>query len=71
MPPNGGTTVFARYNLPVSSAELCKNLQSETGVMILPGETMELDGYLRIGYANNFERLKTALNIFSKWLRKM
>ena len=71
VPPNGGTTVFARYNLPVSSAELCKNLQSETGVMILPGETMELDGYLRIGYANNFERLKTALNIFSKWLRKM
>lgn len=66
--PQGGTTAFVGYNLPVSSAELCKKLQEETGVMILPGETMELDGYLRIGYGNNFEQLKEALDIFSKWL---
>lgn len=66
--PRGGTTAFVKYNLPISSVELCKTLQEETGVMILPGETLELDGYLRIGYANNFEQLQKALKIFSEWL---
>ena len=67
--PNGGTTAFVKYKKPISSKELCKKLQHDTGVMILPGETLELDGYLRIGYGNNFEQLKKALNIFSDWLK--
>ena len=68
--PQAGTTAFVGYNLPLNSAILCDKLQNETGVMILPGEAMELDGYLRIGYGNNFEQLKTALDIFSDWLNK-
>lgn len=66
--PNAGTTAFVRYNIPVKSTELCKRLQDDTGVMILPGETMEMDNYLRIGYGNNPEKLKKALEIFSEWL---
>ncbi|MBD5401636.1 aminotransferase [bacterium] len=66
--PNGGTTAFVHYDSPLSSTELCKCLQEDTGVMILPGETLELDKYLRIGYGNNFEQLKKALGIFSEWL---
>ena len=66
--PQGGTTAFVYYDAPLSSVELCKRLQEETGVMILPGETLEMDKYLRIGYGNNFEQLKKALNIFSEWL---
>ncbi len=66
--PKGGTTAFVRYDLDISSKDLCRNLQNQTGVMILPGETLELDGYLRIGYGNNFEQLKKALSIFSQWL---
>lgn len=68
--PNGGTTAFVKYNLPIPSTRLCADLQEQTRVMILPGETLEVDGYLRIGYANNFERLKKALDIFSDWLKK-
>lgn len=68
--PQGGTTAFVRYDSEMSSVELCKKLQQETGVMILPGETLEMDKYLRIGYGNNFEELEKALNIFSKWLHK-
>ena len=67
--PKGGTTAFVRYESPLSSIELCAKLQQETGVMILPGETLELDKYLRIGYGNNFEQLKKALTIFSTWLK--
>ena len=67
--PQGGTTAFVKYNSSLSSVELCKKLQEETGVMILPGETLEVDGYLRIGYANNFTQLTKALQIFSQWLK--
>lgn len=68
--PQGGTTAFVYYDLPLSSIELCKRLQEETGVMILPGETLEVDKYLRIGYGNNFEQLEKALKIFSDWLKQ-
>lgn len=67
--PQGGTTAFARYDIKIKSTDLCKKLQKDTGVMLLPGETMELDGYLRIGYGNNLAKLKQALNIFSHWLK--
>lgn len=66
--PNGGTTAFVGYDMKISSVDLCKKLQNDTGVMLLPGETMELDGYLRIGYGNNPDKLSQALDIFSKWI---
>ncbi len=67
--PQGGTTAFVGYDINLSSVDLCQKLQQDTGVMILPGETMELDKYLRIGFGNNPDKLKTALNIFSDWLK--
>lgn len=68
--PQGGTTAFVGYNIKMKSTDLCKKLQQDTGVMLLPGETMECDGYLRIGYGNNPETLKNALDIFSDWIRQ-
>ncbi len=68
--PQGGTTAFVKYNKDITSEILCAKLQEETGVMILPGAAFEYENYLRIGYGNNFEELKTALEIFSTWLRK-
>lgn len=69
--PQGGTTAFVGYDFDMSSVELCQKLQQQTGIMILPGETLELDKYLRIGYANNFENLKIALEKFSYWLHSL
>lgn len=68
--PKGGTTAFVGYDFDMPSRDLCAKLQEETGIMILPGETLEVEKYLRIGYGNNFEKLKKALNIFSDWMRK-
>ena len=68
--PDGGTTSFVRYDTDIKSTDLCKKLQKDTGVMILPGEAMELDGYLRIGYGNNPDKLEKALNKFSGWLKQ-
>ncbi|MBR1424536.1 aminotransferase [bacterium] len=67
--PEAGTTAFVKYLLPIKSVNLCRNLQNETGVMLLPGETLEIDGYVRVGYGNNFEQLKRGLEIFSYWMK--
>lgn len=61
--PEGGTTVLMSYGLPISSREYCKKLQTTTGVALLPGETMELDGYVRLGFCA--ENLQTALDKIS------
>ena len=67
--PCGGTTALLGYNFDFPSADLCKNLQEKTGVMILPGSTLEMEGYLRVGYGNNPEKLKKGLEIFSNYLK--
>ena len=66
--PNGGTTAFIKYDIPVSSYELCRELLKDTGVLFLPGETLEFDRYLRLGYCNNPEKLQKGLDIFSKYM---
>lgn len=64
--PKGGTTVLLKYGLNIPSREFCKNLQAKTGVALLPGETMEMEGYVRIGFCA--ENLKTALEILGNYL---
>ena len=69
--PQGGTTALLRYKKDVSSRTLCRKLQEETGVALLPGETMEMEGTVRLGFCTNPEVLKTGLNEFSKFLRTL
>ena len=57
--PTGGTTVLLRYNLEIPSREYCQNLQKATGVALLPGECMEMEGYVRVGFCA--ENLNLAL----------
>ena len=67
--PQGGTTALLRYKKDVSSKVLCKNLQAKTGVALLPGETMDMEGTIRVGYCVEPEILKTGLKLFSKFIR--
>ena len=68
--PKGGTTAFLKYDLPMESAELCRRLQKETGVMLLPGSALDREGYLRIGYCNDPAITKAGLMIFDDWLNR-
>ena len=65
--PTGGTTALIRYKKEIPSRNLCRRLQNRTGVALLPGETMEMEGYVRIGFCAN--ALKQALDIFSSYLQ--
>ena len=67
--PQGGTTALVRYKKDSPSKTLCKNLQAKTGVALLPGETMDMEGTVRVGYCTDAETLKTGLKLFSKFIR--
>ncbi|MGA0540596.1 aminotransferase [Neotabrizicola sp. VNH66] len=69
--PRSGTTALLRFDLPMTSAELCLKLQAETGVMLLPGSALDMEGWLRIGYACDTETLKTGLSLFSGFLARL
>lgn len=66
--PKAGTVTLLHYDLPITSNELCRRLQEDTGVMLLPGSCFDMENCLRIGFANNREDLVKGLEIFSQWL---
>jgi aspartate/methionine/tyrosine aminotransferase len=66
--PQGGTTALLKYHFDMPSAELCLRLLEETGVMLLPGSAMDMEGYVRIGYANQPEILRAGLGRISEFL---
>lgn len=69
--PKSGTTALLKYDLPLSSEEFCTRLLDETGVMLLPGSALDMEGHLRIGYANNPEILREGLSRMSSFLRTL
>lgn len=66
--PKSGTTALVKYDLKMNSYDFCINLIKETGVMFTPGSALGMEGYIRIGYANNPEILKAGLERVSKFL---
>lgn len=68
--PQSGTTALLKYDLPIGSREFCIRLLERYGVMFTPGEVMDMEGYLRIGFANNNDVMKQGLHLVSKFLRE-
>lgn len=66
--PLSGTTALLRYDADMSSRDFCLRLLEHTGVMLTPGEALDVEGYLRIGYANHPEVLRGGLERFSDFL---
>jgi len=68
--PKGGTTCLLKYDLPLNSVDLCKKLLNNTGVLFLPGSTLEMEGYIRAGYCSNLTKLQKGLELFSGEISK-
>lgn len=66
--PASGTTALLKYEIDMSSRDLCVRLLEETGVMLTPGSVMDVEGYLRIGYANNPKILEEGLERLGSFL---
>ena len=66
--PRSGTTALLKHDLPLTSRDLCVRLLEETGVMLTPGSAIDMEGYLRIGYANNPGVLAAGLPLLADYL---
>ncbi len=67
--PRSGTTALVKYDLPITSRDFCTQLLQKAGVLFVPGSTMEMEGYLRIGYANAQRSLELGLPKVTQFLR--
>ena len=66
--PRAGTTAMLGIDVPMTSREFCVDLLNKTGVMLTPGDAFEMEGYVRIGFANETEVLKAGLAQMSGYL---
>ena len=66
--PKSGTTALLKYSQPMSSRDFCVELLQQTGVMFTPGSALNMEGYVRIGYANTPSILKEGLVRVSQFL---
>ena len=69
--PNSGTTALIKIELPIKSYDFCVKLLQNTGVMFTPGAAMGMEGFIRVGYANNPEVLKIGLSRVSEYLKNI
>ncbi|TCL09111.1 aspartate/methionine/tyrosine aminotransferase [Shimia isoporae] len=68
--PKSGTTALLKYDFPMSSRDFCVALLRETGVMFTPGSALNMEGYVRIGYANTPSILREGLSRVSRFLKE-
>ena len=69
--PQGGTTALVKYDFDIPAREFCVQLLNDTGVMFTPGSVLEMEGWVRIGYANNPDILRNGLAKVSDFLAKL
>jgi len=69
--PRAGTTALLKYAADIPSREFCVRLLESTGVFFTPGSALEMEGYVRIGYANNEAVLEAGLGRTSAFLRQL
>lgn len=69
--PNGGTVALLKYDFDMPSRDFCVRLLEAEGVMFTPGSALDMEGYVRIGYANNRAVLEEGLPRVSRFLRTL
>ena len=69
--PNAGTTALLKYEFNIPSREFCIQILKNTGVLFAPGSAMDMEGWIRIGYANDPKILTQGLTVLSAYLDKL
>ncbi len=70
IPPAAGHTAFVRYNLDMSSTELCEKLLAEEEVLVSPGDYFDTPKHLRIRHSCGREELEEGLKRLGAFLRR-
>jgi aspartate/methionine/tyrosine aminotransferase len=66
----GGTTAFLRLPAGASSEAFCSRLLDEEGVLLVPGSALDVEGYVRLGYACEQAVLVAGLERLSAFLAR-
>ncbi|MEX3014747.1 aminotransferase [Gymnodinialimonas hymeniacidonis] len=66
--PRAGTTAMIRLDIPIPTREFCVDLVQQTGVMLTPGDAFDMEGYVRVGFANDPEVLRAGLRKLGQYL---
>lgn len=69
--PKSGTVALLKYDFDMPSREFCVKLLESKGVMFTPGSVLEMEGYVRIGYANSPQVLEEGLVKVSEFLAEL
>ncbi|WP_417696991.1 aminotransferase [Psychromonas sp.] len=69
--PKSATIALLKYDIDMPSREFCVKLLESKGVMFTPGSVLEMEGYLRIGYANSQRVLEEGLAKVSEFLAEL
>ena len=66
--PDSATITLLKYDFDMPSRDFCVRLLKETGVLFTPGSALDMEGYVRIGFANDTKILRAGLSKVSKFL---
>ena len=66
--PDAGAIAFIRYAQPINSTRLIERLRDEKGVLVVPGDHFDMDGYLRIGFGSETAHLTASLTLIGELL---
>lgn len=69
--PKAGTTAFVQFDYDMPSETFCKRALDTCGVMLVPGTALDVEGYLRFGYANKKEEVEKGLEELSAFVKTL
>lgn len=69
--PKAGTVALLKYDFGMPSREFCVRLLEAEGVMFTPGSALDMEGTVRIGYANSRDVLEEGLARVSRFLKTL
>lgn len=69
--PQAGTTTLLKIDTAMSSRGFCLALLKETGVMLTPGDAFDMEGYVRMGFANDPPVLRDGLDRMGTFLEQI
>jgi aspartate/methionine/tyrosine aminotransferase len=70
VPPQAGAIAWAGLRDGSNSAEMAEELRAKKGVLLVPGEQLGMNSYLRLGFGGDSENLQKALGRIAEWVEE-
>jgi aspartate/methionine/tyrosine aminotransferase len=69
IPPRAGAIAWAGIRRGWNSAETAEELRAQKGVLIVPGEQLGMEEFVRFGYGGDPDILRRALTRVGEWMK--